>query len=96
MAGTLDRERREQLRAWGAGLATDERDELRAAGRAIVLLADELERLDPSPPQTDEGLDEDEPEPAQVEAVSSQALATSLRERLAAVIPGRSSSDPQK
>ncbi len=33
------------LRAWGEGLRSDARDELRAAGKAILLLADEVERL---------------------------------------------------
>ncbi len=33
------------LRAWGEGLRWDEREEVRAAGRAIVMLADEVERL---------------------------------------------------
>ena len=33
------------LRAWGEGLRSDEREEVRAAGRAIVMLADEVERL---------------------------------------------------
>lgn len=34
------------LRRWGEGLRTDERDEVRAAGRAIVLLCDDVERLE--------------------------------------------------
>lgn len=33
------------LGAWGAGLSADARDEVRAAGKAIVLLIDEIERL---------------------------------------------------
>jgi hypothetical protein len=35
----------EQLRRWGAGLQHDAREEVSAAGRAIVLLVDEIERL---------------------------------------------------
>jgi hypothetical protein len=35
----------EQLRRWGAGLQQDSRLEVSAAGRAIVLLIDEIERL---------------------------------------------------
>ena len=33
------------LRRWGEGLTRDEREEVRAAGRAILLLSDEGERL---------------------------------------------------
>ena len=35
----------EQLRRWGAGLQQDSRLEVSAAGRAIVLLIEEIERL---------------------------------------------------
>jgi hypothetical protein len=45
MAGRLDSEQIETLRAWGVGLATDEREEVRAAGKAITLLVDEIDRL---------------------------------------------------
>jgi hypothetical protein len=41
----LDEEKIELLRRWGVGLQSDERDELRAAGRAILLLIEEIERL---------------------------------------------------
>ena len=41
----LDEERIELLRGWGESLADDPRDELRAAGRAIVLLIEEIDRL---------------------------------------------------
>jgi hypothetical protein len=42
----LDEERLETLREWGAGLSTSARDELRAAGKAILMLVDEVDRLD--------------------------------------------------
>ena len=45
MSGRLDDEKLETLRAWGAGLAADGRDELRAAGKAILILVEEIERL---------------------------------------------------
>ena len=45
MAERLDEERLEILRAWGAGLSTSDRDELRAAGKAIVMLIEEIDRL---------------------------------------------------
>jgi hypothetical protein len=42
----LDEERLETLRNWGAGLSASARDELRAAGKAILMLVDEIDRLD--------------------------------------------------
>jgi len=42
----LDEERLETLRTWGAGLSTHARDELRAAGKAILMLVDEIDRLE--------------------------------------------------
>ena len=45
MAERLDEERLEILRAWGAGLSASGRDELRAAGKAIVMLIEEIDRL---------------------------------------------------
>lgn len=41
----LDAEKLDVLRAWGAGLAGDGREEVRAAGRAIVLLVEEIDHL---------------------------------------------------
>ncbi len=45
MVDRLDEQRLEILRGWGAGLASDEREELRAAGKAITVLIDEIDRL---------------------------------------------------
>ena len=45
MADRLDEERLEILRNWGAGLAMDGREELRAASKAIMILIDEIELL---------------------------------------------------
>ena len=41
----LDEEKLALLRRWGEGLTADEREEVRAAGRAILMLSDEIERL---------------------------------------------------
>lgn len=41
----LDAEKLETLRGWGDGLSRDDRDEVRSAGRAILLLIEEIERL---------------------------------------------------
>ena len=45
MVDRLDEERIEILRSWGLGLASDDREELRAAGKAITVLIDEIDRL---------------------------------------------------
>lgn len=41
----LDEEKIELLRRWGEGLEGDDREETRAAGRAILLLIEEIDRL---------------------------------------------------
>jgi hypothetical protein len=41
----LDEEKIETLRLWGEGLQNDPREEVRAAGRAITLLVEEIEHL---------------------------------------------------
>jgi hypothetical protein len=41
----LDEIKVETLRVWGEGLQSDARDEVRAAGRAITMLVEEVERL---------------------------------------------------
>ena len=41
----LDEAKIETLRIWGNGLAGDPREEVRAAGRAITMLVEEIERL---------------------------------------------------
>ena len=41
----LDEDKLEQLRRWGAGLASTEDQELRATGKAILLLIEEIEAL---------------------------------------------------
>ena len=41
----LDEEKLEMLRSWGEGLLKDSRDELRAAGRAISMLVEEIEQM---------------------------------------------------
>jgi hypothetical protein len=41
----LDEEKIELLRRWGEGLQRDEREEIRAAGRAILLLIEEIDQL---------------------------------------------------
>jgi len=82
MAGRLDSEQIELLRAWGAGLASDEREEVRAAGKAITMLVDEIDRLNidlwnqRAGEEPEAGL-EPEPEPP-----GEHALGSALRDRL--------------
>ena len=78
----LDAEKLDTLRRWGHGLETDDRDEIRSAGRAIILLIEEIERLHIDlwhARAGDEAIPE--PEPADVDIPTS--LVTSLRARLA-------------
>lgn len=64
------------LRSWGAGLSTSARDELRAAGKAILMLIDEIERL-----QVDVWNARAAANQAS-EQRSSQSIASALRDRL--------------
>jgi hypothetical protein len=41
----LDEDKIDQLRRWGSGLANAEGEELRATGKAILLLIEEIEAL---------------------------------------------------
>ncbi len=77
MVGRLDEEKLEILRGWGSGLASDDREELRAAGKAIMVLIDEIDRL-----QVD--LWNMRVEHQAASAQSSQGLAETLAERIAA------------
>jgi hypothetical protein len=45
MAERLDEEKLGQIRAWAETMLTDERLELRASARGLLLMADEVERL---------------------------------------------------
>lgn len=45
MVERLDEQKLELLRGWGDGLVGDPREEVRAAGRAILILVEEIERL---------------------------------------------------
>ncbi len=45
MVERFDEEKLELLGRWGDGLVADPREEVRAAGRAILMLIEELQRL---------------------------------------------------
>jgi hypothetical protein len=79
MVGRLDEERLEILRGWGAGLAADAREELRAAGKAITVLVDEIDRL-----QVDLwNARVERRAPLEPPTASSQGIAEALRDRIA-------------
>ena len=83
----LDAEKLEVLRGWGGGLQNDSRAEVAAAGRAIMLLIEEIERLHVL--VWDRQLYPDVPIPRPVEGLmptgdpgSPSSLHEALRERL--------------
>ena len=84
MIDRLDEEKLDVLRRWGAGLALARREELRAAGQAITVLIEEIDRL-----QIDlwNSRADDRVEPA-----PSPAIAEALGERLSARIAAASDS----
>jgi hypothetical protein len=45
MGDPLDEDKLAQIRAWAEAMLTDERAELRAAARGLLIMADEVERL---------------------------------------------------
>jgi hypothetical protein len=79
----LDEHKLTTLRRWGEGLTHDDREEVRAAGRAILLLSDEIERLhidlwhaqDQRPAETEETPPSEEP-------TTDGDVGTTLRDRL--------------
>lgn len=78
MVERLDEERIEMLRSWGEGLSTSDRDELRAAGKAILMLIEEIDRLEADVWNARAATTQ------AMEQRSSQSLASTLRDRLAA------------
>jgi hypothetical protein len=81
----LDEERIETLREWGTGLSTSARDELRAAGKAILMLVDEIDRLQADVWNARAAATQ------QAATERSEGLATTLSERIAR---GRAPTEP--
>ena len=81
MVDRLDEERIEILRSWGIGLASDDREELRAAGKAITVLIEEIDRL-----QVDlwnaRAVEHEPVERKPVETLRAATQGTALRDRL--------------
>jgi hypothetical protein len=88
----MDDEQVLELRTWAQRLATDDRADVRAAGKAIVMLADELSTL-----RAREGVQSDSlvvtpgpPTNAAPPDASSADVASSLRTRLRSFVGVRS------
>jgi hypothetical protein len=89
----LDEQKIETLQSWAEGLLRDERSELRAAAKAILLLVEEIEHLHVdlwhARDEESEGSEEsaivpDEPETAEATEVPSSSLREALARRLRA------------
>ena len=78
----LDEERIDVLRRWGDGLSSDAREEVRAAGRAILILIEEIERLHVDL-WNERSRSNAVPSPAVDQAAPSGELRATLRSRLA-------------
>jgi hypothetical protein len=106
----LDAEKLQVLARWAAGLRADSRDELAAAGRAIELLIEEIERLHvllwgrqlyPAEPAAVSGTLEnvwaratDDTEPEQEPEGPSEDVGATLRKRLLRRFHSESPSHP--
>jgi len=77
MVERLDEERLALLRSWGTGLSSSPREELRAAGKAIIMLTEEIDRL-----QVDVWNARAAATQAAEPRTSQQSIATTLRDRL--------------
>ena len=85
MSDRLDEDKINQLRAWGSGLAANGSDDLRATGKAILLLIEEIERLHIDLWNAKSAQDQDEPEPSDVEDQVQASMDRTLRARLSRV-----------
>ena len=81
----LDEAKIEQLRAWGAGLSADGDYELRAAGKAILLLIEEIERLHIDVWSAKAIQEEDRPDRADADDQLEVSLERTLRSTLSRV-----------
>ena len=91
----MDDEQILELRMWAQRLATDDRAELRAAGKAIVMLADELSAL-----RAQQRIESETPAPTHSPAPTATApdptspdVASSLRTRLRSFVGVREPED---
>jgi len=90
----LDESELEELRQWGQGLREAESEESAAAGRAILLLLEELERLQLQLRLTG-GRPEPEDRAADDEADDDAPVPSTLHHRLQRVLGRGSAPDPE-
>jgi hypothetical protein len=85
MSDRLDEDKINQLRAWGSGLAANGSDDLRATGKAILLLIEEIERLHIDLWNAKSAQEDDQPDPSEVEDQVQASMDRTLRARLSRV-----------
>lgn len=85
LSDRLDESKIEQLRAWGAGLVDGGNHELRATGKAILLLIEEIERLHVDLWNAKTTQEHDEPDQADRDGDVQAGLDRTLRARLSRV-----------
>jgi hypothetical protein len=84
----MEEEQFEAVRRWGEGLQQDAREEVSAAGKAIVLLCAEIDRLErelwsiKTATAADSSSEEGEPDLAAADEDEPPAVEATLRERL--------------
>jgi hypothetical protein len=81
----LDESKIEQLRAWGAGLFAGGDQELRATGKAILLLIEEIERLHVDLWSAKTTQEQGQPDQADEDGHVEASLDRTLRARLSRV-----------
>jgi hypothetical protein len=81
----LDEGKIDQLRAWGSGLAANGSDDLRATGKAILLLIEEIERLHIDLWNAKSAQEQDQAEQSDVDDHGQTSLNRTLRARLSRV-----------
>jgi hypothetical protein len=82
LSDRLDESKIEQLRTWGAGLVGDANYELRATGKAILLLIEEIERLHVDLWNAKTTHEQDQPDQADWDGQVQASLDRTLRARL--------------
>jgi hypothetical protein len=85
MIAAVDEEQFETVRRWGEGLRGDPREEVRAAGQAIVLLCAEVDRLERDLWTAKTTAFPDEPPTHEVEP---ELIETTLRDRMRQRVSG--------
>ena len=100
MEERLDEQKIETLQSWADGLLRDERSELRAAAKAILLLIDEIEHLHVDLWHARDAAAADEPlsselEEEEEEPQPQQSLRSALARRLRAVQARRAETDSE-